>query len=63
MGTSHTALLRRLLVLRRLDIVVMFGKICFERMGSEHVTGVKEAEEIHTLIERFLRIDYGPRKC
>jgi hypothetical protein len=61
MGTSHTAVLRRLLVLRRLDIVVMFGKICFERMGSEHATGVKEAEEIHTSIERFLRIDYGHR--
>ena len=61
MGTSHTALLRRLLVLRRLDIVVMFSKICFERMGSEHATGVKEAEEIHASIERFLRIDYGYR--
>jgi hypothetical protein len=61
MGTSHTALLRHLLVMRRLDIVVMFAKIYFERMGSEHASGVKEAEQIHTSIERFLKIDYGHR--
>jgi hypothetical protein len=35
MGTSRTAFLRRLLVLRKLDALVTFCKICFECMGSE----------------------------
>lgn len=58
-GSCHTALLRKLLLLRRLDIIVTFGKICFERMGNGHVAGVREAEEMHTSIERLLRLNYG----
>jgi hypothetical protein len=35
MGLSRTAFLRRLPVLRKLDALVTFCKICFECMGSE----------------------------
>lgn len=53
--TSQGGFLRRVLVVRKLDIVVTFCKICFSRMGAEHVEGVKRAGDLHTAIERFLK--------
>ena len=55
--TSDSALLQQLLLLRRLDVVVLFGRICFARMGQ--AAGRKTAEEIHANIEGLLRTEYG----
>lgn len=54
---SDTIKLQQLLLLKRLDIVVTFGRICFMRMGQ--ATGMKTAEDIHVSIERRLRSEYG----
>lgn len=54
---SETAVLQQLLLLKRLDIVATFARICFTRMGQD--TAAKTAEEIHSSIERLLSLEYG----
>jgi hypothetical protein len=53
MGALHTTFVHRHLVLRGLDIAVMFGIFYFERKDNEHATDVQEAEDIHTSIEKY----------
>lgn len=54
---SESIMLQQLLLLRRLDIVVTFGRVCFARLGQ--AMGQKLAEDIHKSIELLLRVDYG----
>jgi len=54
---SETTKLQQLLLLRRLDTVVTFGRICFMRMGQ--ATEMKTAQDIHDSIERRLKTEYG----
>jgi hypothetical protein len=55
---SQQVALRRLLLLRKIDIVAMFFRICFAQMGYAHAGAVLEADELHGKIEHFVRLNY-----
>jgi hypothetical protein len=49
---NSTSRLLQFLMLKRLDTIVIFGKLCFTKL--EEATGTRTAENIHASIERLL---------